>query len=130
MVQTRRAIGLSRARTEVQADGLNAAAGQLVVELVGVPGTSRSFETVQHNHQTIVGQCALIDEVEVEEVTIGSGAAFAVQRYRILRPAPARKDGLQVFYSLRTPCILNFLACATRAIQQNLKEQSKALASD
>jgi ArsR family transcriptional regulator len=40
-----------------------------------------------------------------------------------------RKDGLQVFYSLRTPCILNFLSCATRAIQQNLKEQTKALAS-
>ena len=40
-----------------------------------------------------------------------------------------RKDGLQVYYSLRTPCILNFLACATRAIEQNLKEQAKAMAS-
>ena len=40
-----------------------------------------------------------------------------------------RKDGLQVYYALRTPCILNFLACATRAIEQNLKEQSKAMAS-
>jgi ArsR family transcriptional regulator len=40
-----------------------------------------------------------------------------------------RKDGLQVFYSLRTPCILNFLSCATRTLEKNLKEQSKALAS-
>lgn len=40
-----------------------------------------------------------------------------------------RKEGLQVFYSLRTPCILNFLGCATRAIEQNLKEQSRAMAS-
>lgn len=40
-----------------------------------------------------------------------------------------RKDGLQVFYSLRTPCVLNFLNCATRAIQQNIKEQTKAMAS-
>ena len=40
-----------------------------------------------------------------------------------------RKDGLQVFYSLRTPCVLNFLSCATRAIQQNIKAQTKALAS-
>ena len=40
-----------------------------------------------------------------------------------------RKDGLQVYYSLRTPCILNFLVCATQAIEQNLKEQTKAMAS-
>ena len=40
-----------------------------------------------------------------------------------------RKDGLQVYYSLRTLCVLNFLNCATRAIEQNLKEQSQALAA-
>ena len=40
-----------------------------------------------------------------------------------------RKDGLQVFYSLKTPCVLNFLNCATRAIKQNIKQQSKAMAS-
>jgi len=39
-----------------------------------------------------------------------------------------RKDGLQVFYSLRTPCILNFLSCATRAIEQNLAEQVSVMA--
>jgi DNA-binding transcriptional ArsR family regulator len=38
-----------------------------------------------------------------------------------------RKDGLQVFYALRTPCILNFLSCATRALEQNLKEHARAL---
>lgn len=40
-----------------------------------------------------------------------------------------RKDGLQVFYSLRTPCILNFLSCATRTLEQNLKQQAKALSA-
>jgi DNA-binding transcriptional ArsR family regulator len=40
-----------------------------------------------------------------------------------------RKEGLQVFYSLQTPCILNFLDCATRTLKKNIKEQSKALAS-
>ncbi len=42
----------------------------------------------------------------------------------------ARKEGLQVYYSLRTPCVLHFLNCATRAIQQNIKEQAKAMASE
>jgi DNA-binding transcriptional ArsR family regulator len=40
-----------------------------------------------------------------------------------------RKDGLQVFYSLRTPCVLNFLTCAMQTIQQTLKEQTKAMAA-
>lgn len=41
----------------------------------------------------------------------------------------SRKDGLQVFYTLRTPCILNFLSCATRALEQDLEEKSRALAA-
>lgn len=38
-----------------------------------------------------------------------------------------RKQGLQVFYSLRTPCIVNFLKCATKALRQNVQEEYKAL---
>lgn len=40
-----------------------------------------------------------------------------------------RKDGLQVFYSLRTPCVVNFLNCATKSIQLNIDQQTKAMAS-
>jgi DNA-binding transcriptional ArsR family regulator len=40
-----------------------------------------------------------------------------------------RKEGLQVFYSLLTPCVLNFLSCATRTLKKNHKDRSKALAS-
>lgn len=40
----------------------------------------------------------------------------------------ARKEGLLVFYSLRTPCILNFLSCATQAARQRVKEDARALA--
>ena len=39
-----------------------------------------------------------------------------------------RKDGLQVFYSLQTPCALSFLNCATQTLERNLKEQADALA--
>ncbi len=39
-----------------------------------------------------------------------------------------RKDGLQVYYSLRTPCIRQFLECATRAISHNLHEKAEAIA--
>ncbi len=38
-----------------------------------------------------------------------------------------RKEGLQVFYSLRTRCVVQFLKCATRAIEEGLRERSAAL---
>jgi ArsR family transcriptional regulator len=40
----------------------------------------------------------------------------------------SRKEGLQVYYSLRTPCILNFLACATQTLKHNVQEESRVLA--
>ena len=39
-----------------------------------------------------------------------------------------RKDGLQVYYSLRTPCVLSMLDCAVNAARESLDEQAKALA--
>ena len=41
-----------------------------------------------------------------------------------------RKDGLQVFYALRTPCILNFLQCASKTLEHNLQEDMAILAGD
>ena len=38
-----------------------------------------------------------------------------------------RKEGLHVYYSLRTPCVVGFLSCATKALTQNVKEDAKVL---
>lgn len=40
----------------------------------------------------------------------------------------SRKDGLQVFYSLRTSCVASFLSCATKTLKSNAAEDAKALA--
>ncbi|MBM4024211.1 MAG: winged helix-turn-helix transcriptional regulator [Planctomycetes bacterium] len=40
-----------------------------------------------------------------------------------------RKDGLKVFYTLKTPCVAEFLACATRVVKHQAKESEKLLAS-
>jgi ArsR family transcriptional regulator len=34
-----------------------------------------------------------------------------------------RKEGLQVFYRLRTPCILNFLACIDEVIVEDVEKR-------
>lgn len=40
----------------------------------------------------------------------------------------SRKEGLMVFYELRTPCIVNFLNCATQTLKHNVSEDARALA--
>ncbi len=39
-----------------------------------------------------------------------------------------RKEGLQVYYELRTPCILNFLNCAAQTLKHNVSEEMKVMA--
>lgn len=40
----------------------------------------------------------------------------------------SRKQGLQVFYSLRTPCVANFLSCAANTVKKKAAEDAKVLA--
>ena len=40
-----------------------------------------------------------------------------------------RKEGLKVFYSLRTPCVVDFLGCATRVLKHQAKEHEQLLAA-
>ena len=40
-----------------------------------------------------------------------------------------RKEGLKVFYKLKTPCIVDFFTCVTRVLKQQAKEHEQLLAS-
>ena len=40
-----------------------------------------------------------------------------------------RKDGLKVFYSLKTPCIAECLSCITGVVKQQAKDNQKLLAA-
>jgi DNA-binding transcriptional ArsR family regulator len=39
-----------------------------------------------------------------------------------------RKDGLKMIYSLRTPCVVEFLGCVTRVVRTQLKRRAAILA--
>ncbi len=41
----------------------------------------------------------------------------------------SRKEGLKVFYWLRTPCVVEFLGCAIRVLKQQAKEHERLLAA-
>jgi DNA-binding transcriptional ArsR family regulator len=38
-----------------------------------------------------------------------------------------RKEGLNVFYSLKTPCILNFFSCVADVLREKMKSTQKVL---
>jgi len=40
-----------------------------------------------------------------------------------------RKEGLKVFYSLKTPCIRNFFACTDKIIKEQHEEKGKIIKS-
>lgn len=39
------------------------------------------------------------------------------------------KEGLKVYYSLRTPCVVDFLGCATRVLKHQAKEHERLMAA-
>ena len=39
----------------------------------------------------------------------------------------SRKEGLNVIYSLKCPCVLDFLSCSTNVLKQQIKEHKELL---
>ena len=39
----------------------------------------------------------------------------------------SHKEGLMVYYSLRTPCVLNFLTCVDAVLREQLRENNAVL---
>jgi DNA-binding transcriptional ArsR family regulator len=68
--------------------------------------------------------CDIAEHVGSERSNVSRHLAVMLKA-GILR---SHKDGLMVFYELRTPCILNFLNCATQALKHNVNEEVKVLA--
>jgi len=67
--------------------------------------------------------CDIAASVGAERSNVSRHLAV-MSRAGVLR---TRKEGLKVFYDLRTPCILEFLGCATRTLELDLAERSRAL---
>ena len=61
---------------------------------------------------------------------VGSDQSTVSKHLGILKNAGIvddRREGNKVFYSLKTPCVLNFFQCAVEVIRSSLKEQISAL---
>lgn len=60
---------------------------------------------------------------------VGSDMSTVSRHLSVLKSAgivSSRKEGLQVYYSLRVPCILNFFGCVDAVIREGAKRKQSA----
>jgi len=60
---------------------------------------------------------------------VGAGRSNVSRHLAVMLRAgvlECRKDGLRVMYSLKTPCVLNFLSCVSGVLREQM-ESTKAL---
>jgi len=81
---------------------------------------------------------AIVDLLRSGEVCVCDiAAAVGAERSNVSRHlalmarrgiVSTRREGLRVFYRLRTPCVVDFMACATRTLEHDLEERARMLA--
>ena len=67
--------------------------------------------------------CDLTEELEVSQSTVS-------KHLRVLKDSGlvnSRKEGLQVYYNLRAPCVGNFFSCLDQVLKNNLKDRQEEL---
>jgi DNA-binding transcriptional ArsR family regulator len=69
--------------------------------------------------------CDIAEQVGSERSNISRHLAVMVHAGVLT----CRKDGLKVFYSLKTPCIAQCLSCITRVVKQQAKVNENLLAA-
>jgi len=67
--------------------------------------------------------CRLVDQVDADFSTVSKHLAILRQAGII----DSQKRGKQVFYSLKVPCVLEFVNCFEAVIKNNLEEQGRLL---
>jgi len=68
--------------------------------------------------------CEIAERVGSERSNVSRHLAVMV-RAGVL---DCRKDGLKVYYRLKTPCVAEFLCCVTRVLKHRARENEKLLA--
>ena len=77
------------------------------------------------NDRGEVGACDLMEMLGSDQSTVWKHLSILKQSGII----DDRKAGKKSIYRLTRPCVMNFFQCIEQVMQENLKEQSKLLAS-
>jgi len=67
--------------------------------------------------------CDIADFVDAERSNVSRHLSVMLKAGVV----ESRKDGLKVFYSLKTPCIVKFLGCIEEALKERMQSQTELL---
>ena len=67
--------------------------------------------------------CELVEPLEVDFSTVSKHLSVLKEAGLV----KVDKRGKQIFYSLKVPCILNFMGCVEAVLENNKKEQTEIM---
>jgi len=88
------------------------------------------IKALAHPARLIIVNCLTKQAVCVCDLTqaVGCDISTVSQHLSVLRQAgivESEKKANKVFYSLKCPCVLDFLGCITRVVKDNARQQAK-----
>lgn len=67
--------------------------------------------------------CDIVEHVDAQRSNVSRHLSVMVKAGVL----ESRKDGLKVLYKLRTPCLINFLACVDQALRERIQQETAFL---
>ncbi|MHC4716013.1 MAG: ArsR/SmtB family transcription factor [Planctomycetota bacterium] len=91
-----------------------------VIQAAGHPIRLAILDFLRGGEQCV---CDIAEHVEAERSNVSRHLAVLTKAGLLA----SRKDGLKVMYSVKCACILDFLACVTDVLREQLKDQRAVL---
>jgi ArsR family transcriptional regulator len=91
-----------------------------IIQAVGQPIRLAIIDFLKGGEQCV---CDIVEAVGAERSNVSRHLSVLLANDIV----ECRKDGLKMIYSLRTPCILNFLSCVTDVLKTQLAKNNHVL---
>ncbi len=88
-----------------------------IIQAAGHPIRLAVIEFLGQGEQCV---CDIVEHVGAQRSNVSRHLSVMVKAGVL----ESRKDGLKVLYKLRTPCIVNFLACVDQALRERIQREA------
>ena len=91
-----------------------------IIQAAGHPIRLAIIEFLSRGEQCV---CDIVEHVDAQRSNVSRHLSVMLKAGVL----ESHKDGLKVIYKLRTPCIVNFLACVDQALRERIQRETTLL---
>ncbi len=91
-----------------------------IIQAAGHPIRLAIIEFLSQGEQCV---CDIVEHVDAQRSNVSRHLSVMLKAGVL----ESRKDGLKVIYRLRTPCIVQFLACVDQALRERMQREAALL---